>query len=54
MLRLGILGCDTSHVVEFTKRLHHTEIAPAQWVDGGRVVAAWPGPSQIVDADRIL
>lgn len=52
MLRLGILGCDTSHVVEFTKRLMHTAVAESLWVDGGQVVAAWPGTSRIAP-DRI-
>ncbi len=51
-LRLGILGCDTSHVVEFTKRLNHVEVAATQWVDGARVVAAWPGRSEIAP-DRL-
>jgi virulence factor len=46
-LRLGILGCDTSHVVEFTRRLHHRDMPAEQWVDGARVVAAWPGESAI-------
>lgn len=53
VLRLGILGCDTSHVVEFTKRLHHVDVAQPLWVDGARVVAAWPGTSAIVPADRV-
>src|SRR6266481_3250848 len=34
MLKLGILDFDTSHVVEFTKRLNHKQIAEDQWVDG--------------------
>lgn len=51
-LRLGILGCDTSHVVEFTKRLNHVEVAADQWVEGARVVAAWPGGSEIAP-DRL-
>lgn len=46
-LRLGILGCDTSHVIEFTKRLNHRDIPQEQWVDGATVVAAWPGTSEI-------
>ena len=30
MLKLGILDFDTSHVVEFTKRLNHKQIAEDQ------------------------
>ena len=47
MIRLGIVDCDTSHVVEFTKRLNHVDIAEVQWVHGAKVVAAVPGKSQI-------
>lgn len=46
-IRLGIVDCDTSHVVAFTQRLNHMEIAEDQWVDGAEVVAAVPLPSQI-------
>lgn len=51
-LRLGILGCDTSHAVEFTRRLNHRDVAPEQQVDGATVVAAWPGTSEIAP-DRL-
>jgi virulence factor len=47
MIRLGIVDFDTSHVVEFTKRLNHIEIAQDQWVEGAKVVAGVPGKSQI-------
>jgi predicted dehydrogenase len=45
VIRFGIVDCDTSHVVAFTQRLNHLEIAEDQWVEGGRVVAAVPLPS---------
>lgn len=48
MIRLGILDFDTSHVVEFTKRLNHVGIAEDQWVQGARVVVGCPGESQIM------
>ncbi|MCX7701792.1 MAG: Gfo/Idh/MocA family oxidoreductase [Gemmataceae bacterium] len=48
MIRLGILDFDTSHVVEFTKRLNHVNIAEDQWVDGARVVIGCPGESKIM------
>lgn len=47
MIRLGIVDFDTSHAVEFTKRLNHIDIAEDQWVDGAKVIAGVPGRSQI-------
>jgi predicted dehydrogenase len=47
MIRLGILDFDTSHVVEFGKRLNHKGIAKSQWVDGAVVVVGCPGESRI-------
>jgi virulence factor len=48
MLKLGILDFDTSHVVEFTKRLNHQGISEDQWVDGAQVVIGCPGESKIM------
>jgi virulence factor len=48
MIKLGILDFDTSHVVEFTKRLNHQGIVEDQWVDGARVVLGCPGESKIM------
>jgi virulence factor len=45
MIRLGLVDFDTSHVVEFTRRLNHVDIAEDQWVEGARVVAGVPGRS---------
>lgn len=47
MIRLGIVDFDTSHAVEFTKRLNHVDIEEAQWVEGAKVVAGVPGQSQL-------
>ncbi|MDX2036883.1 MAG: Gfo/Idh/MocA family oxidoreductase [Isosphaeraceae bacterium] len=47
MIRLGIVDFDTSHAVEFTKRLNHIDISEDQWVDGAKVVAGVPGTSLI-------
>jgi len=47
MVRVGFVDCDTSHVVEFTRRLNHLGIDRDQWVDGAEVVAAVPGESLI-------
>lgn len=47
MIRLGIVDFDTSHVVEFTKRLNHLDSPEDQWVDGAKVVMGCPGSSQI-------
>jgi predicted dehydrogenase len=48
MLKLGIVDFDTSHVVEFTKRLNHKGIAEDQWVQGAQVVLGCPGESKIM------
>lgn len=47
MVRLGILDFDTSHAVEFTKRINHVDIAEAQWVEGAKVVIGCPGESKL-------
>lgn len=47
MLKFGILDFDTSHAVEFTRRLNHQDIAEDQWVEGGRVVIGCPGESKL-------
>ena len=48
MVKLGVLDFDTSHVVEFTKRLNHVGIKEDQWVDGAKVVIGCPGESKIM------
>ena len=48
MIKLGILDFDTSHVIEFTKRLNHKGIAEDQVVDGAEVVIGCPGESKIM------
>lgn len=53
MIRLGIVDCDTSHVVQFTMRLNHVGIDEEQWVDGAQIVAAYPGTSAIVEQERV-
>src|SRR5579864_244285 len=42
-LRIGIIGCDTSHVTAFTENLNNP--AAGNHVPGGRVVAAFKGGS---------
>lgn len=53
MIRLGIVDCDTSHVVQFTKRLNHQGIDQDQWVDGANVVMAYRGTSEITPPERV-
>ena len=48
MIRLGVLDFDTSHVVEFTKRLNKKGVAKDQWVEGATVVVGCPGTSKIM------
>lgn len=47
MLKFGLLDFDTSHAVEFTKRLNHRDIDEEQWVDGATVVIGCPGESKL-------
>ncbi|WP_368668746.1 Gfo/Idh/MocA family protein [Sporosarcina sp. 6E9] len=43
-IKIGLIGLDTSHVVEFTKLLNDTN--GLNYVPGGRVIAAYPGGSE--------
>lgn len=53
MIKLGLLDFDTSHCVEFTKRLNQVEGAPKdQWVEGAQVVIGCPGES-VLSPERI-
>lgn len=45
MIRVGIVDCDTSHVVAFSQRLNHLGIGEEQWVEGAKIVMAYPGES---------
>jgi virulence factor len=47
MLKLGILDFDTSHAVEFTKRLNHRDIDKDQWVEGATIVIGCAGESKL-------
>lgn len=48
VLRLGMIGLDTSHCVAFTTILHNAE--HREHVPGGRVVATYPGGSDDIEA----
>jgi len=48
MIRIGIVDADSSHAPEFTRRINHVGIEEEQWVEGARVVAAYPGYSEAV------
>ena len=47
MRKIGLVDFDTSHVVQFTKRLNHLDIDADQFVDGGNVVMGYPGESRV-------
>jgi virulence factor len=48
MIKLGLLDFDTSHAVEFTRRLNHTPGTPQdQVVEGAQVVIGCPGESKL-------
>src|SRR4051812_34544733 len=48
MIRIGLVDFDTSHVVAFTQRFNHIEIAEKDWIEGAKVVAGCPGESLIM------
>jgi predicted dehydrogenase len=43
---------DSSHCVEFTRRINHIDIEQDQWVDGARVVIGCPGAS-VLSPERL-
>jgi len=47
-IRIGIIGCDTSHVTAFTRLINDS--AHPQHVPGGRVVAAFKGGSDDIES----
>src|SRR3954469_4959404 len=47
MLRIGLIGCDSSHSVAFTQRFNQVGVDERLWVEGARAVAAVPGTSEI-------
>ena len=47
MLRLGIVDFDSSHCVEFTRRINGIGVPVDQCVTGARVVLGWPGTSEM-------
>ncbi len=53
MLRIGIVDFDTSHVVQFTKRLNKVDVPEDQVVEGGKVVCGFRGSSDITPAERM-
>jgi predicted dehydrogenase len=46
-IKLGMVDFDSSHCVEFTRRINHVGIAEDQCVDGARVVMGCPGTSRL-------
>lgn len=53
MIRLGVVDFDSSHSVEFTKRLNHKLIGQEQWVDGAQVVVGCVLPSAITEPEKV-
>ena len=52
MIRLGIIDCDSSHSIEFTRRLNHVGLPADQLVQGAQVVCAVAGPS-VMSPERV-
>jgi virulence factor len=53
MIRLGIVDFDSSHSIEFTKRLNHKSITEEQWVEGAQVVLGCALPSAITEQAKV-
>jgi virulence factor len=53
MIRIGLVDMDTSHVVQFSRRLNHVGIDREQWVDGAKVVLGVPGTSEITPEETV-
>ncbi|RLG06290.1 MAG: gfo/Idh/MocA family oxidoreductase [Thaumarchaeota archaeon] len=54
MIRIGMVGFDTSHVVEFTKRINHFDVDEKFWVEGARIVAGYPGKPTPAASQEII
>jgi len=54
LIKIGIVGFDTSHAVEFTKRINHTGITEDHWVYGGKVVIGYPGERSNFVSDEVI
>lgn len=52
-IRVGIVDVDSTHAIEFTKRLNHIGIDEEQWVDGAKVVCFWAGRSAIRSEEEV-
>jgi len=48
MIRIGLVDFDTSHVAAFTQRINHVDSPQTAWVEGAKVVAGWPGNSEMM------
>jgi predicted dehydrogenase len=57
MIRVGMVGFDTSHTVGFARCMNHKDCAEEHWVDGAQVVAGLPtepSPSRAEDAKKYM
>jgi virulence factor len=53
MLRIGVVDFDSSHAVEFTKRINHRLCPEDQWVNGAQVVLGCSLPSAITPPQQV-
>jgi len=54
LIRVGIVGFDTSHAVEFTRRINHVDIPEEQWVEGAQVVMGYPGAPSSFASEEVI
>lgn len=52
-LKLGMVGADTSHCLNFARRLHRKDIEEAHYVDGAHITVMYPFDSGIKEAETV-
>jgi len=53
MIKLGVVDFDSSHSVEFIRRINHKDIAEEQWVHGAEVIMGCSYPSEVTDDQTV-
>ncbi|MEM2612915.1 MAG: Gfo/Idh/MocA family oxidoreductase [Nitrososphaerota archaeon] len=54
LIRIGIIGFNTSHAVEFTKRINCAGISEDQWVYGAKVIMGYPGGPSSFASEEVI
>lgn len=57
MIKVGMVGFDTSHTVGFARSMNHKDCAEEHWVEGAQIVAGLPtepSPSRADDSKKYM